>query len=411
MHKVDEYRRAITASHRFLVATCVAAFVVSLYLNRVNYLDVANAQLIELEEVESAPLSTEFTLFLRATVFPKLSASAKQKLGVNGSGPDTSEIVFENDPVMAAVPRADNENFGTISRLLNVDLPQAGLTFRTATLEQIREALGTYVFVPDLSAEKYLMPLERCIQQANFKSGSHHPFIIVRVFHRSPSDDLEIPGSENEQATVLVSPTAVGPRKCFNITSFSPRTVRDLVMAAFPSERAAAAVLPIYDFYPLPPKLRIGADLWEMLKDLTPSQALRQLRAMALSERPAIPAVGSSIPAVLLPVTIPVVILLLQLVLLRHARTALKIARENVQTIEWAWTGVYPDFLSRIITWVSVFAAPVLVTTLLWEESYRPVLGLSVYGLLRCLLLAAIGLSGACILLELREFPNKGHRR
>lgn len=398
---MPNYIMAMTRTHRLLVGTIILMFLATLLFGRVNYFGIANAEVLLLTQMDQAPLSLALSRYLEGTLRSKLSAAAQAKVGMGGS--DVA-IWISQEPLDFKLPVGDDLSYHhTISRLLAAYFPEQHLNFETATLQQIHDALGIYIYVPDITGDAYVRELEQCTRKSEFKPERSWRGIHIKVMHGSPVDDLEIPGSHEGRAVVLL-PTVNGPTECFSVNRFTLHTAREVLTAMWTSGRYPD-LLPLFQELVIPhPSLDLYP--WGALKDLTVSQAQAELRRMASFED-RMPALGTSLPLELLPVLLPLCVIVVQLVLLGHLRAALSNARgASSATNEWAWIGIYPDVTSRVITLASTTLLPVVATAFLWDTAYVRPFSLSfpsAYRICALLIMTVIGLSIESSLTRLRN--------
>lgn len=355
----QDFAKALSGTHRLLVALTILTIALAFYGLRTDTLTVANGQLVSLEQMETAAFDVEFTQYLKNEISAQVSAKERRLLA-----PDDF-IWIEHQPLGNLKSILDEHR--TISRLLESAFPKTHLGFESATLMQIHSALATFVFLPDIGQKPYVSLLERCIQATNGLSGK--PLhVLLRVFHNAPADDFAIPGVAAQRAEVLLTPSSEGgPKHCFEVTEFSPLEAREVLSSIMPN--SLNYPLPLFEDYGFPDTTLDFAP-WAQIRNMPPLAAELELRRLSSSDDNSIPKFEFALPTELLSPLIPLMISILQLLLLSHARAAAQEIVPRDGQAGWAWVGSYPDITSRVITIFSIFILPIISVMLLRQVTY-----------------------------------------
>lgn len=362
---MNEYLGAARDAHRLVVIIAVVTWGLALFMGRVNYLTLISAELAQLELLERSSLTFGLEEHLTRELKGRLPRSSLAHIELS-IDPDKL-IQVEHVPNVSWEP-GSFDDYGSISRVLAASEDSIGSGFKVATLAQMRRAMELWIYVPDLQSEEHIALLDRCIT-AGLAAGQASKFrLVVEITHEMPARDLEIPGKRTQLAKVFLSAKPQGRTLCFEMNEFGIVQSRDLL--SWVQWRGAQWILPFFDLGYIPP-YSLGFEPWGMLQDLTISEARAELRRQSSDSAQDLPGVEVSFPREALAALLPAASLVALLLLFSHVRESVRRLRRNTTALaEFAWVGLYPNWLSQGLVTLSITILPSVATHILWKTAY-----------------------------------------
>ncbi|HUF72684.1 MAG TPA: hypothetical protein VMR74_07290 [Gammaproteobacteria bacterium] len=256
--------------------------------------------------------------------------------------------------------------YRTISRLLEAAFPGEGLTFETATLSQINKAFELNFRMP-VPAGSFLQQFRECIAGSDGTSQTR-----ITVVYPEPLADFPFPGEPYydyvPEVRVEVPGTDCVPSgDLFSRHYFASRLswipAQSWVLRTLQTGGVSGLVVsPIIPTY---------IPLWEIVADLTVSEAKRELlRRLELSG--VTPnAFGLSNFRGLAIQVFPLLIALWQGLMLLHAATARgRIKRTELES--FAWVGTYRGIAASLIALTLIVLIPTASVWYIWAQPRYP---------------------------------------
>lgn len=246
---------------------------------------------------------------------------------------------------------------GTFTRLLRQAYPSDDkISFSTATLAQIRAALGIFLYLP-VPFGNSVDTLKECAASGKAFSDVH---IVARASTGEPVD-LEVPGDRARRYDVLVD-----GKRCTRLRA-KPMNYRELLDATN-AESDVLRAMKSLGFSPEPPRTALAVSNvspWLLVENRTVASAKDELlRRLSVQDRSAV-VFGLPIFPELIVVAVPVLILVVQLLLWIHISGATAHVSRYEASV-FAWVGLYRGIAKELVADFSIFVVPTLSGAILW---------------------------------------------